>query len=419
MIGIFRKRFEEDLKRPPPAGCAPGEELPGNAVGPPEGASSPFRRGRSEGATGFIGKRLRRVLPRFAAIALLLALQASAPFASAEEAQVPAASIPAPAPSTPGDADQAGLASPDPSTPPRETPEPAAATDAAPRTSAGAGTQADLERLMREETSASETARRLREEGRELAEQGAVRLALLLKQGLLAYLPPGEEALADAPPAPAPSLLAICWRLREDRRIFAEIERREGEISPVERYLAGIREQLASISPARPETSSPARAEKKTAAYFGNRPPLPLFTEPISVRRGRLRPPVEGEIIVPSALKAHASSRNILYNSGMIIRTSDGRPVRAIHEGVVVYADPLGEYGKVMIIDHGYRYYSLMAHIDKPTRKAGEVVRSGDEIGTVGKTGPTGAPGLYVEVRHHGAPLDPMEWFSVKKLAGE
>ena len=42
----------------------------------------------------------------------------------------------------------------------------------------------------------------------------------------------------------------------------------------------------------------------------------------------------------------------------------------------------------------------------------GMAVTKGDVIATVGETGSLIGPCLYFEIRHHGRPLDPLEWIS-------
>ncbi len=138
-----------------------------------------------------------------------------------------------------------------------------------------------------------------------------------------------------------------------------------------------------------------------------------------SSRHGSLPLPAAGEIIAVRGSKVHASGRTILYNSGIIIKTARGQPVRAIHDGRVVFADWLREYGKVMIIDHGDHYHSLIAHADQFFRREGDRVRGGETIASVGNTGSLEEPKLYFEIRYRGKPIDPMQWLTVRKSSRE
>ncbi len=64
----------------------------------------------------------------------------------------------------------------------------------------------------------------------------------------------------------------------------------------------------------------------------------------------------------------------------------------------------------MIIIDHGHRYYTVYAHLEELFKSNNERVETSEVIATVGDTGSMGGTGLHFEVRHHGKPLDPMEW---------
>jgi len=151
-----------------------------------------------------------------------------------------------------------------------------------------------------------------------------------------------------------------------------------------------------------------------------NRKPIFGFqAKPFSGRQGSLPFPTRGEITGTFGSKTHVSSHAILYNGGIIITAPKGEQVQAIHEGMVMFADWFKEYGKVMIIDHGDHYYSLIAHADQLFRQVGETVKEGEVIATVGDTGSLDGPKLYFEIRRNGKPVDPMEWLAARKLSKE
>lgn len=150
------------------------------------------------------------------------------------------------------------------------------------------------------------------------------------------------------------------------------------------------------------------------------RKPILVFGEvSFPSRRGALPLPTPGEIVVTYGTRPNAKSRGILHNSGILISARAGRPVQAIHEGLVMFADVLKEYGKVVIINHGDHYYSLIAHAGELTRKAGESVKAGETVAMVGDGASGRGPKLYFEIRHHGKPIDPRGWLAVQKSSKE
>jgi murein hydrolase activator len=108
-----------------------------------------------------------------------------------------------------------------------------------------------------------------------------------------------------------------------------------------------------------------------------------------------------------------------LYKNGVLISAPEGQPVQAVYDGVVVFADWFKEYGKVLIIDHGEHFHSLLAHNDQLLKAVDERVKGGEVVATVGSTGSLDGPKLYFEIRHYGKPVDPMEWLAVRKLSEE
>ncbi len=134
--------------------------------------------------------------------------------------------------------------------------------------------------------------------------------------------------------------------------------------------------------------------------------PPPAF----SGQQGLLGFPLTGEHEFFSVGKIGPDSENILHNGGLFVRAPQGEPIRSIFRGSVIFAEWLKDYGLVMIIDHGEHYCSLIAHADQLLKGVNDTVESGEVVATVGKTGAIKVPGLYFEIRHHGAPVDPLEW---------
>lgn len=98
--------------------------------------------------------------------------------------------------------------------------------------------------------------------------------------------------------------------------------------------------------------------------------------------------------------------------TGAYIAAPMGNSVVAVHHGRVVFADYFGGHGLLVIVDHGEGYLSLYAHNQNLLKKAGEPVRAGEAIATVGNSGGQASTGLYFEIRHSGKPIDPGGWLA-------
>ena len=68
-------------------------------------------------------------------------------------------------------------------------------------------------------------------------------------------------------------------------------------------------------------------------------------------------------------------------------------------------------YGKHVIINHGFGYKTLYAHMHDFSVKQGQKVKRGDIIGQVGNTGTSTGPHLHYEVIRNNKKIDPTNFF--------
>ena len=94
----------------------------------------------------------------------------------------------------------------------------------------------------------------------------------------------------------------------------------------------------------------------------------------------------------------------------MLVAARPGTPVHAVSHGRVAFADWLRGFGLLMIIEHGEGYMTLYGHTESLFKEVGDWVEAGEVIGNVGDSGGRDTSGLYFEIRHRGAPVNPMLW---------
>jgi murein DD-endopeptidase MepM/ murein hydrolase activator NlpD len=116
------------------------------------------------------------------------------------------------------------------------------------------------------------------------------------------------------------------------------------------------------------------------------------------------------EITSPYGWRTHPIFGTSIYHSGIDIGADYGDTVRAADNGVVIYADWMGGYGKAVIIDHGNGISTLYGHNSELLVTEGQKVRKGDAISRVGSTGYSTGPHLHFEVRQNGSPTDPLAY---------
>lgn len=100
------------------------------------------------------------------------------------------------------------------------------------------------------------------------------------------------------------------------------------------------------------------------------------------------------------------------FHAGMDFTAKPGTPIHATGDGRVVYAEyGTNGYGMHVVIDHGYDYHSLYAHLSKLEVRNGQKVKRGDVIGLVGNTGLSVGPHLHYEVQKGGEAVDPANYY--------
>lgn len=132
-------------------------------------------------------------------------------------------------------------------------------------------------------------------------------------------------------------------------------------------------------------------------------------TMPLGAFRGGLPWPVEGRVLIGFGRRKHPRFDTYTLHNGVELEAPPGTPVRAVHEGRVVFADRFLGYGLMVIVDHGGKHHSLYAQLADLAVTPGQTVAAGTLVGTTG-TGGADGPGLYFEMRYQGRPEDPLEW---------
>ena len=107
----------------------------------------------------------------------------------------------------------------------------------------------------------------------------------------------------------------------------------------------------------------------------------------------------------------HPILKILRMHTGVDITAESGTPVYATADGVVVEEEGTSGYGIVVIINHGYSYQTLYAHLSKKAVKAGKRVKRGELIGYVGNTGLSVGPHLHYEVIKNGVKVNPVHYF--------
>ena len=100
------------------------------------------------------------------------------------------------------------------------------------------------------------------------------------------------------------------------------------------------------------------------------------------------------------------------FHYGVDFSAPQGTPIYATGNGTVKKTKKSRRgFGNHIVIDHGYGYESLYAHMQKYTVRRGQKVKRGDLIGYVGNSGKSTAPHLHYEVHKNGTKVNPAYYF--------
>jgi murein DD-endopeptidase MepM/ murein hydrolase activator NlpD len=114
----------------------------------------------------------------------------------------------------------------------------------------------------------------------------------------------------------------------------------------------------------------------------------------------------------PFGVRMHPFYKVLKMHTGMDFTASIGTEVLATGNGVVSDIIPNARgYGNTVIIDHGYGYKTLYAHLSTILVKVGKQVKRGNVIALVGNSGMSMAPHLHYEIRKNDAPINPINFF--------
>jgi murein hydrolase activator len=127
--------------------------------------------------------------------------------------------------------------------------------------------------------------------------------------------------------------------------------------------------------------------------------------------RGKLEWPVKGQLIGGFGKTKHHEFSTDVFRKGLEIEAPVGEEIRAVEKGKIVFADRFSGYGKMLIIDHGDRYYTVYAHLSDFLKKSGDPVKRGEAVARVGDSESLVGSKLYFEMRKDGRSIDPTPWF--------
>lgn len=187
-------------------------------------------------------------------------------------------------------------------------------------------------------------------------------------------------------------------------REAAELAQRRAEEDARQRAAREARPPAQELTPppvASDEDAVPARPNSQLALA------QPPNIRPFPAAGGSLVMPARGRL----AARYGQSRGDGQAARGIVIAARPGAQVVAPYDGKVAYAGNFRSYGQILIIEHGGRYHTLLAGLDRIDAVVGQWLLAGEPVGVMGAPGGDG-PELYLELRHAGQPINPLPWLA-------
>ena len=110
--------------------------------------------------------------------------------------------------------------------------------------------------------------------------------------------------------------------------------------------------------------------------------------------------------------RIHPIYKTSMMHEGIDFTAPIGTEIYATGNGTVAKVEYNGRgYGNNVIINHGFGYSTLYAHMSRFAVRPGQKIKRGDVIGYVGSTGSSTGPHVHYEVIKNGKKIDPINFF--------
>lgn len=110
-------------------------------------------------------------------------------------------------------------------------------------------------------------------------------------------------------------------------------------------------------------------------------------------------------------MRIHPIYKTRKMHFGMDFTAPSGTEIYATGAGTVTTVEKDRGYGKHIVIDHGYGYQTIYAHLSDYHVKTGTKVKRGEVIGYVGTSGVSTAPHLHYEVVKNDNKVNPINYY--------
>jgi septal ring factor EnvC (AmiA/AmiB activator) len=183
---------------------------------------------------------------------------------------------------------------------------------------------------------------------------------------------------------------------KQEKQLKTDLEETRKAVAKLDKLISDIiREEMERERLARLKAARSNEEIALSSSFEGNRKKLPW--------------PVDGFVSQGFGRQPHPVLKHVeLRNDGINIQTKQNEMVRSVFDGEVRRVAFIPTLGSTVIINHG-EYYSVYSGMKDVLVKAGQKVKTNEEIGTM-LSNPEGVSELRFQIRKNTEPLDPQSW---------
>lgn len=219
------------------------------------------------------------------------------------------------------------------------------------------------------------------------------------------------------------------WSIARTYRVDVTSLMRANQLSTTSALLVGQRlyvpgatqqREVARSCPCGPDTARSLHSAPSPSPFFARRSSeqpviaTTLGTRTVTTRdvaetglgqgRGFIRP-------VAGPISRHFEQSSGRRHDGIDIPAPRHTPIQAAADGEVIFSGwGPGGYGRVVILQHADDFVTLYAHNTENLVSVGQMVRQGEPIATVGRTGRATGDHLHFEIRYRTTPVSPYKF---------
>ncbi len=187
---------------------------------------------------------------------------------------------------------------------------------------------------------------------------------------------------------------------RNKKKYQQDISRKQREVDALNREIERI---------IRAATEDSGKSGKSGSKTVTRKPIDYTLAKKFEANKGKLPWPADGPVVDHFGQRYHPVYTNLKlpFNNGVTVALPAGTEIKAVFDGVVKQIVVMPGYNKCVLVQHG-NYFSFYCKLGAVSVKAGDKVKTGQVVGTVGTIG--GETQLHFQIWSGRTPQNPETW---------